>query len=248
MITKYLLLFIIIIPGKYVYGQQDVIIPGIGSSIWIQKNNTADTKVNVKVPFVDVFKNIYLWKPHLALGIGAGITSYNMPLNNQVIADTNRQISFSGKNTDKIKKYKLNTTYVELPVELRYSQNPDKHKTVFKVAIGMKVYYLVSSHTKTKYVDDSISKSKYYNIPYLNSLAYGPTIRLGWGHLGLLASYTLNTLFDEAHSPEIHQALLALCWTLSFKRDNLQMPEMPFKRKPDQSAYNKISNDPPLLN
>jgi len=227
---------------NYAKAQQDIYIMGIGSGIWLQDHKQANAHITIKTPFVHVFKNIHLWKPHLALGIGLGLTSYNVVLDETIGVDSMQHVNFQHNNINEVRKYKLNTTYLEVPVELRYRQNPVQHKHPFKVGIGARLCYLVSSHTKTKYYPSApVSKTKGYDVQYLNDFTYGPQLRIGVGGIGLLAFYDMHGLFEEKHAATIRQCLLALCFNISFDKNKFKLPGIPVR--PKSASLTRESDD-----
>lgn len=140
-----------------------------------------------------------------AAGLGVGVS--NIYFNNQVIVLTDTgstaQARFIPENKD-YKKYKLTTTYLEAPFEIRYFGNKDNRNKGFKAAIGLRVGALVGAHTKgsttvggTKIIDKENSKR------YLEKWRYSATLRLGWGNFSLLGTYNLNGVFKSGSGPEV---------------------------------------------
>ena len=104
-------------------------------------------------------------------------------------------------------KNKLTTTYVDIPLELRFRSNPDGKNNSFKAGIGIKAGMLLSSHTK--YVGEGNSfgtfqeeiKIKEKKVPELARFRYGLTARIGYGPFNLQAFYGLSELFEEGLGP-----------------------------------------------
>ncbi|GBL35793.1 hypothetical protein EMGBS15_13880 [Filimonas sp.] len=92
-----------------------------------------------------------IMKSNFSFAAGAGIGSSSIYLKDQqiVLTDTSSSISFIPE-TQPYKKYKLATSYIEAPFEIRYFSNKDNRNKGVKVAIGLKVGTLLSSHTKGK--------------------------------------------------------------------------------------------------
>ncbi|HEX6222910.1 MAG TPA: porin family protein [Chryseolinea sp.] len=97
-----------------------------------------------------------------------------------------------------IKKSQLITNYIDVPLELRYSTNPDDPARSFKVSFGGRIGYMYDSFTKMKYKEDSeVKKVKDKQDFNLSKLRYGLTARLGIGSFSLFGYYNLTPLFEE---------------------------------------------------
>jgi hypothetical protein len=97
---------------------------------------------------------------HMSAAIGAGIGSDHIffdRTNIGIAANTTaiqfRNVNATSVDTASFKKYKLATSYLEVPVELRYTANPDKASGV-KAALGLKVGILLNAHTKGKNLEN----------------------------------------------------------------------------------------------
>lgn len=97
-----------------------------------------------------------------------------------------------------IKKSQLITNYIDVPVEIRYSTNPDDPARSFKVSFGGRIGYMYDSFTKIKYKENSdVKKIKDKQDFNLSKLRYGLTARLGIGNFSLFGYYNLTPLFEE---------------------------------------------------
>ncbi len=99
---------------------------------------------------------------------------------------------------------KLNVTYIDIPLELRYINNRDKTKKNerFRVSLGLKVGLKISDHMKYK-GDDFIDgyeediKFKQQKVKNIESYRYGVMARVGYGWVNLNFYYSLSKLFDD---------------------------------------------------
>lgn len=97
-----------------------------------------------------------------------------------------------------IKKSQLITNYLEIPVEIRYTINPDDPSRSFKIAFGGRAGYLFDSFTKVKYKENSeVKKFKDKQDFNLTKLRYGLTGKIGFGNFSLFGYYNLTPLFEE---------------------------------------------------
>src|SRR5882672_2946138 len=96
--------------------------------------------------------------PRFSIGAGLGISSNNIYFDKQevLIAALNPTLAFPDKTaSDHFKKYKLVSTYLEAPLELRYAFNPENTNKSWKIAIGAKLGFLLSTYNKGKTLQNS---------------------------------------------------------------------------------------------
>src|ERR1700744_209986 len=101
--------------------------------------------------------------PRWSIGAGIGIGSSNIFFHQQevlVAAYTNSTLAFPDETgNNHFKKYKLVTTYLESPVELRYAVDPTNMDHTWKFALGVKVGLLMSAYTKGKDLQSSTGQT-----------------------------------------------------------------------------------------
>ncbi len=169
--------------------------------------------------------NIYLLfdfplksNPKLSVAIGAGVGTDNMYFENTTIdLKPIDQVRFYRDSIIVYKKYKLATGYFEVPLELRYSSNPENMNKGFKAAIGAKVGMSYDGHIKAN-VDRDINglggyKTKEKDRTHFNTPRIAGTLRLGYGNFTAFGTYTFNTLFKEGRGPEINTWSVGLCFS-----------------------------------
>ncbi len=163
-------------------------------------------------------------KTNFSIAIGGGISTHNIYSENypvlatdpdnvnetiiefkkiQDIADANLLNDYSD---NKINKF--NITYLDIPIEVRFRTRGNPQ---FKIAAGFKTGMMLSNHTKYKGDDFKLInptkeeiKFKEHDISYVNSLLYGPTIRIGMGIFSVTGFYALNPIFEEGKGPEMY--------------------------------------------
>ncbi|MEO6669907.1 MAG: outer membrane beta-barrel protein [Ferruginibacter sp.] len=157
-----------------------------------------------------------------SVGLGIGISTSSMGFKNTYvdIASKNAQLPFTAVDSlDHYKKFKLATSYLEIPLELRFTGNPERPGKTFKIAIGAKVGTMLNAHTKGKTLLDGTgatirsSVDKISTKNYFNSTRLAGTARIGYGYFSLFASYNFTTIFKDAVAP--NTKLLQLGITLS---------------------------------
>lgn len=156
-------------------------------------------------------------KSNYSFAAGVGIGNSNVYFSNQVLtlSDSGSQIRVLPESDPTYKKYKLATSYLEAPFEIRYFSNKENRNKGFKAAIGLRVGALVNAHTKGKYelynkpVIDKISGRR-----YLETWRYATTLRLGYGNFSVYGSYQISNLFKAGAGPEnIRPFQVGLCIT-----------------------------------
>lgn len=112
--------------------------------------------------------------------------------------DTITMIPIGEQQFRGIRKSQLITNYVEVPLELRYTSNPDDPARSLKFSVGARVGYMYDAFTKVKYRDDGETRQfkdkQNFN---LNRFRYGVFTKIGVGNFGLFGYYNLSTMFKE---------------------------------------------------
>lgn len=149
--------------------------------------------------------------PKMSIGVGAGIGSDHIGFTktNLGIKENTSSIHFTNvPDTNHYKKTKLATVYLEAPVELRFSANPETGKGV-KAALGVKVGTLLNAHTRNTKLEDKSGNllndyvMKESSKRFFNKTRISGTARLGYGHFTLYGSYQLTPLFKDGSGPEV---------------------------------------------
>ncbi len=151
-----------------------------------------------------------------AAGIGMGNSNIYFKDQELITADTGSlaaQIRFVDE-TKSYSKYKLSTTYIEAPFELRFFSNKENRNKGFKAALGMRVGMLVGAHTKGNLtVDGNKVIEKVSTTRYLDSWRFSATMRLGYGNYALMGSYNLNSVFKDGNGPNVTPYSIGICIT-----------------------------------
>ena len=154
------------------------------------------------------FKN----SPKYSIGIGLGISSSNMVFKkmNIDLKSTSTLLPFTPvDSTNHFKKYKLATSYLEIPLEFRFTSRPENPNKSLKAAIGLKVGTLVNAHTKGKNLQDKNNRSlnsyieKENSKRFINGTRFMGTARLGYGILSIFGSYQLNNILKDGAGPDM---------------------------------------------
>ncbi len=157
--------------------------------------------------------------PRWSVGFGVGVSTSGMYFKNTNIGLTSNSILLPFTNLDSsshFKKYKLATTFLEAPIELRYTFDPENEDKSWKVAIGVKVGTMLNAHTKGKtFVNRSGSTLNAYTEKeskklFLNSTRIAATARIGVGHFSLFGAYSITSFLKEGAGPAMHPYQIGL--------------------------------------
>jgi len=182
----------------------------LGYNGWASAPDTINTKgiprsFNMYFMFDFPFKT----NPRFSVGIGAGLGTDNYYLDKQTIdiaGKNSNQLSFKRDSTY-FKKYKIATTFLEIPVELRFAADPENPNKSWKAAIGAKVGTMLSAMTKGKNLMNSKGGTilayteKIKSKRYFNSTRLAVTGRISKGVFGIYGMYQVNQLFKDGAAP-----------------------------------------------
>ncbi|MFT3909672.1 MAG: porin family protein [Ferruginibacter sp.] len=145
-----------------------------------------------------------------SVGLGLGVSTSGMMFKNTIVdvsAHTPYLPFIAADTIEHYKKFKVATSYLEIPLELRFTANPEKPAKTFKIALGAKVGTLLNAHTKGKTLLDGSGNtigsftSKINSRSYFNSTKLALTGRIGYGYFSVFGSYNLTTIFKDNVAP-----------------------------------------------
>ncbi|MEO6253111.1 MAG: outer membrane beta-barrel protein [Ferruginibacter sp.] len=157
---------------------------------------------NIYVMLDQRFKSSPQWS--VAFGLGVGTSS--MYFKNMVVDIKSKTNTLPFRNVDSVdhfKKYKLVTAYLEIPLELRFTFDPENESKSIKAALGVKVGTLLNAHTKGKILLNKNGATvnsytaKETGKGFFNSTRLAATARVGYGNFSLFGSYQLNNIFKD---------------------------------------------------
>lgn len=192
----------------------------LGTTWWNNKPDSIRTKgfsrsFNIYFMFAFPFKT----NPKMSAAIGAGLATDHIFFDRTRvgITDATASLQFEDRrDTSYFKKYKVATSYLEVPVELRFSARPQDDKHSFKVALGAKVATMLAAWTKAKELANREGQSindyteKLKSKRFFNSTRLSATARIGYGHFSLFGSYALTPLFKEGAGPQVRPVTVGI--------------------------------------
>ena len=179
----------------------------------------APDSINSRIKGLARGANVYLMldqrfktSPQWSVAFGLGVSTSNIYFKNMVVginAKTNKLPFSKVDSVNHFKKYKLNTAFIEVPLELRFTFDPINESKSIKAAIGVKVGTLLSVHTKGKTLLDkngtviNTYTAKETGKGYFNSTRLSGTARVGYGNFSLFGSYQFNNIFKDGVAADI---------------------------------------------
>jgi hypothetical protein len=161
--------------------------------------------------------------PRFSVAFGPGIGVDNMFFRKTNITTTNHANELEFQNvsdTNHFDKYKLVNAFAELPIEFRFVLNPQNTNKSFKVAIGAKVGFQISTYTKGKtwqnknenvipgFDENYIQKNK--DKYFFNGNRLVGTFRVGYGFITAFATYQLGSLIKQGLGPQVKPYVIGL--------------------------------------
>lgn len=192
----------------------------LGAATWQNRPDSIKTAglsrtFNMYLMFDLPFKT----SPHFSVALGPGIATDNVFLDKMTagIKDNTKTVVFkNAADTAHFKKYKVATAFLELPIEMRFSSNPDADSKSFKVAIGAKIGTMLAAWVKGKTLEDKGGNTindytvKEKSKRFFNTNRISLTGRIGYGHFSAFTSYSLTSLFKEGLGPKMNAMSVGL--------------------------------------
>ncbi|MEO5650811.1 MAG: outer membrane beta-barrel protein [Ginsengibacter sp.] len=150
--------------------------------------------------------------PKYSIGFGLGISTSNITFKKMEVdlKAPSTLIPFRAlDSTNHFKKYKLATSYLEVPLEFRLTSKPSNVNKSFKAALGVKVGTLINAHTKGKALQDKNNNltnsytEKENSKRFINGTRFTATGRIGYGILSLFGTYQLNNVLKDGAGPDM---------------------------------------------
>ncbi len=195
---------------------QDHVMIELGYDNWVGSTDSMNIKgfnhsENVYLMYAWPFKSDGRFS--VAAGVGLGSSNIYFAHEEVIVASTiNQTLAFPDEEGENhYKRYKLTTTYLEFPVELRFAADPEHMDHSWKFAFGAKIGLMMSAYTKG--VDlvtaQGISQSggdytlKTSSKQFFSTAEFTPTIRVSKGVIGFFAQIHANPLIKGSAGPPI---------------------------------------------
>ena len=185
-----------------------------GYGPWTQIPDSINTKgLPFSFNFYFMFAFPFKGNPRFSAAIGGGVGTDDQYFDKTYVdvsgQNSNRLTFTDVSDTVHFKKTKLKTTWLDAPIELRFSSNPERSMKSWKAALGFKVGYLIGAGTKSKELQNSNNNTindyvlKERSKRYFNNTRLCVTGRVGFGIVSLYASYQVNTFVKNGFGPDV---------------------------------------------
>lgn len=148
---------------------------------------------------LDLFNKRVYFSP----GIGLDWNKFHFKDKQQKLSTQNDTLLFVVDSSVTYDKYKLRTTYLQVPVLLGFRLG-NLDKKVVNVQVGAIGGYNIGALTKSKYaVDGTKYKDKVRDDYNVNPFKLDAVARISFGDIGLFGRYSFTSLFEESKAPTI---------------------------------------------
>lgn len=158
-------------------------------------------------------EKIRLYKNHIGILTGAGLTYNSYGIKSNVRIQHNADSTFATDVPDSLfrfSKNKLRATYLRVPLMLEFNTSEDPERT-FHIAIGAIGGLRIGSITKQHYeVDGQEFRDRVKSDFNLNSFMLDASVRIGYRSFTLWANYGLTPLFEDGKGPEVYPVSVGL--------------------------------------
>ncbi len=201
----------------------DHIMLQLGSDIWTGAPDsiTSHKKGLSRVANIYIMKDkVFKTDKRFSVAFGVGVSSSNVYFKtyNVDIVSTATKLPFTNlDSSNRFKKYKLTTAFLEVPLEFRFTKDPENAAKSIKGALGVKVGTMLNAHTKGKTLQNKNGGTvnnyiqKQSDKRFFNSTRLSVTGRIGYGNFSIFASYQINNLLKDGVGPDIKPMQVGIC-------------------------------------
>lgn len=169
------------------------------TDIWMNVPSDIDLRTINQGANVFLMYNLQLAESNSAFAFGLGFSNHNM-YGDFVIPDVKADsIALEPiPSSVSYRKSKMAYTTIDLPLELKLKTDKG-----FKVGIGFKIGWVISSKTKYKGNIDGVEhKTKDLGINQMDNFVYGATLRVGYKVVNLFCNYQISKVFQTGKGPD----------------------------------------------
>lgn len=183
--------------NSYMGANFNPIIPKNAEGFKVNSNKSIEVNLNLLQLGIPIVKN------HIGLVTGIGFKWNNYRFRNSQIRlhSDSSAIYYSIDTVNTYTKSKLGITYVKVPLLLEF-QLPIRGGDEIYLSAGIEGALKIGARTRMKTNEGKKEKNKkdFHLSPYtLSTVVY-----LGYGNLGIYASYNLQALFQKQEGPELY--------------------------------------------
>lgn len=147
--------------------------------------------------------NLFNKRMYFSPGIGLDWNKYHFKDKQQSLSTQNDTVLFLVDSAVTYDKYKLRTTYLQVPVLVGFRLG-NLDKKVVNVQIGAIAGYNIGAITKSKYaLNGTKYKDKVRDDYNINPFKLDAVARVSFGDVGLFGRYSFTSLFEENKAPTV---------------------------------------------
>lgn len=205
--------------------EQSWFVMDLGWNVWLTENTfdlSEDYKlmeldrgksVNFHLGIIQQGVNLYKGKLRFVYGVGIEYNNYRFKNNIDLQSDS-RPLSFAVNTDRNYNKNKLVSLHATMPFMLNFKSSVKEDEDAFKLAAGVQLGYLMSSHVKQKWGDRGQKEKRKTKGDYgMSDYRYGYVVQFGYGDLNIYAKYYPTPVFKENVGPMANTACLGLVLT-----------------------------------
>ncbi len=175
--------------------------------------------------FYFMFDMPFKTDPRFSVGAGLGIGSSNIFFHDQFVdvastGNSGATLAFTDQSGgNHFKKFKLVSTYVEVPVELRFAVDPENTNKSWKFAVGVKTGLLLSAYTKAKNLENNANQvinsyiQKESSKKYFNGARIVGTARISYGVFGIFGQLQATSFIKNGAGPAVYPFSIGICFS-----------------------------------
>ncbi len=189
------------------YFTKDQLSFSFNSTNWVHDKESPSPSVLSRGITLQMMYPIIGNKSNVAFAVGFGLACQNYYIKDYIFTNPDSLWFVPIPDTLNYKKYKLNTNYFTIPIELRIRTNPNKvTRNSFKIYPGFRAGVIINKHTK--YIGRDLQngekiKQKEFDIKHIAMFDYGLTLRIGYGKFLMHGYYSLSELVEHNKGPKI---------------------------------------------
>ena len=185
---------------------QDHMLVDFGYETFTSNPSNADFRWYNNGLNIQLFYDQLFGQSGISLAVGVGFSTQSYYSNRQIRRDTTKQEFYPNwmrLENEPYNKNKVSTSFVDIPLELRYRTKMDDNGYRWKFSVGAKIGFLFDTHDK--YVDLDGIKYKTYYFPDMNRTRIAMIARIGYGKVNFYGSFGLTEFFIPGRGPEMKQ-------------------------------------------
>ena len=136
-----------------------------------------------------------LIKHQLNLEYGVGLNFHKIMFDNPVVMVREEgEMRFEYRPDDGIRKSRLNSTYLTIPLLLNFESNPNQSRNSFRIAAGVYGSTRLGSNFKQKFSSKNAKDRDSFS---LSPFRWGFAGQIGYGPVNLFVNYSMTDVFES---------------------------------------------------